>query len=164
MTLAPAAPPRRSRLDQPDPDRQFYVTFGQQYRRDPHPTYTEAHPDRWVRVDLTHAELDQPARIHATELVVHRIGRAWSMLYDQSDFTPAYYPLGEVAVWRDNGDTDRIDGPCTVVQEQYERLTAYRGGSLWIHTDAAHCFHPPHNHETAAGPQHCVGWWKSPTR
>lgn len=29
----------------------LHITFGQKYRREPHPTYPAAHPDMWVEVE-----------------------------------------------------------------------------------------------------------------
>jgi hypothetical protein len=49
----------------------FYVTFGQQYRHEAHPTFPKAHPDGWVTV----VAADELA---ARSLAVERLGTAWS--------------------------------------------------------------------------------------
>lgn len=69
----------------------FIVTFGQKYRREPHPTFLEAHPDGWVSVD---ADTETEARAK----VVARFGIAWSDLYPELDFLEDryLYPRGEL--------------------------------------------------------------------
>jgi hypothetical protein len=54
----------------------FYVTFGQQYAREPHPTCPGAHPDGWLQVE---AGTEDAAR----QLVTDVIGRHWAFIYDE---------------------------------------------------------------------------------
>lgn len=69
----------------------FAVTFGQRYRREPHPRWHRAHPDGWVEVSAR----DLP---QARALAVEHFGIAWAMMYEKDAFiaagSPQYYPLG----------------------------------------------------------------------
>ena len=68
----------------------FYVTFGGKYRTEPHPTFREAHPDGYVRIE---ACCEEDARSQAKVV----LGRAWSHLYLQvPEFV--YAPRGEIGV------------------------------------------------------------------
>lgn len=70
---------------------EFRLTFGQQYRREPHPTFAAAHPDGWVTIVADTFE-------QARELVVREFGERWSGLYDPEDQDGLeLYPLGELA-------------------------------------------------------------------
>lgn len=73
--------------------RTFYVTFGQQYPRELHPTFPRADRDGWVA--MTYA-LDED---EAWEVAVAVFGRdGFSMLYDEpAKPTLELYPLGELA-------------------------------------------------------------------
>jgi hypothetical protein len=66
----------------------FYVTFGQQYCREPHPTLPTAHPDGWVTV----VAADELA---ARRLAVEWLGTAWSSIYDEEP-DRALFRLGEL--------------------------------------------------------------------
>lgn len=71
----------------------FYVTFGQQYPREPHPTFPAAHHDGWIEVQ---AEDETVARGY----VVGRLGQQWSGIYnDGDDLGRHLYPLGALAAW-----------------------------------------------------------------
>lgn len=72
---------------------EYHVTFGQKYRREPHPTFPKAHPDGWVTV-WAHDE-DK-----ARQITVKRLGRAWAFLYGPDTWEPSWYPLGNLATWR----------------------------------------------------------------
>lgn len=74
----------------------FYVTFGQQYPRERHPTFDDAHRDGWVEVDAdTYAE--------ARALTVRQLGVHWSDIYTAPDWDPSYYPLGVLGVLTASG-------------------------------------------------------------
>lgn len=66
----------------------FYVTFGQQYHREPHPKLDQAHPDGWVTI-LARDEAE------ARDEAFHWLGRAWSFMYDEQP-DPALFPRGEL--------------------------------------------------------------------
>jgi hypothetical protein len=68
--------------------REFYVTFGQQYHHEPHPTFPKAHPDGWVTV----VAADELA---ARRLAVEWLGTAWSSIYDEEPDL-ALFRLGEL--------------------------------------------------------------------
>lgn len=71
---------------------EFFVTFGSQYPREPHPTWELAHTDGWVRVVAPSYDLARAA-------VVAWLGRAWSNIYDDAaDLGPEWFPRGELAV------------------------------------------------------------------
>lgn len=57
-----------------EPLLEWRVTFGQQYARDPHPTFGAAHPDGWVTI---HARSEQAARDEAYTW----LGRHWAFMY-----------------------------------------------------------------------------------
>lgn len=68
----------------------FYFTFGQQYRTEPHPI-EEVHPDGWIRViALNHRE----ARDKIWELCEDK----FSTSYDEKHFKRQYFPKGETLV------------------------------------------------------------------
>jgi hypothetical protein len=73
------------------PLRTFYVTFGQQYPREPHPTFGGAHRDGVVV--LRAISMDE-ARTRA----VNVLGTAWSGIYEEGDqaWAPHMYPLGVI--------------------------------------------------------------------
>lgn len=83
----------------------WYLTFGQKYRREPHPIGMGANPDGYVEV---HA----PDEAHARSQVVELIGDKWSMLYTEDEFfsekyafeemrTVDYFPAGRSGIIRD---------------------------------------------------------------
>jgi hypothetical protein len=74
---------------------EYRVTFGQKYRRDPHPTYRKAHPDGWLTIVA-------PDEVAARNVAVSRLGRAWAFMYAPENWDPKWYPLGEL---------DRIEVP-----------------------------------------------------
>lgn len=71
----------------------FYVTFGQRYSYDEHPTFPEAHPDGWLEI---HAEDYWAAR----EIAVYALGDAWAFIYSEDDFASSRfrYPRGALKV------------------------------------------------------------------
>ena len=72
--------------------REYRVTFGQQYRRDPHPHLRVAHPDGWLTIL---APDEEAARRQAFAL----LDRAWSMMYDHTEWGTDWdelYPQGEL--------------------------------------------------------------------
>jgi hypothetical protein len=73
---------------------EYRVTFGQRFRRDPHPRFPAAHPDGYVTI---HAADEHDAR----RLVVANLGGEWAFLYgpnmDPQD-GERLYPMGELAV------------------------------------------------------------------
>lgn len=79
----------------------FYLTFGVQYSREPHPYWAGAHPDGWVQI---HTKDESTAR----QLARRYFGQRWSMLYDNLNFNPVenkarYYPRGVIALITDDG-------------------------------------------------------------
>lgn len=83
----------------------WYLTFGQQYRREPHLLGMGANPDGYVEV---HA----PDGLAARSQVVELIGDKWSMLYTEDEFfsedyafeemrTVDYFPAGCSGIIRD---------------------------------------------------------------
>jgi hypothetical protein len=68
---------------------EFYVTFGQQYPREPHPTFPEAHRDGWATIV---AESVAGAR----EIAVRELGRHWAFIYAEGEIDKSYYPAGEL--------------------------------------------------------------------
>ncbi|ALY10876.1 hypothetical protein WILDE_94 [Arthrobacter phage Wilde] len=82
----------------------FYITFGQKYRHEPHPLFKNAHPDGWVRVIAA-------TETEARNLVASYIGPAWAFCYDEQRFDPEamkmrFYPKGELALVTMDGVSD----------------------------------------------------------
>lgn len=67
----------------------FFVTFGGQYSREPHPRFGAADPDGWF-------EIEAPDYMAARELAVRDLGTAWCWLYDEDSFEPHYFPRGRL--------------------------------------------------------------------
>lgn len=66
--------------------KKFYVTFGQKYREEPHPTHGELiHPDGYV---VIHAEDYGKAR----RIAFTAFGDAWASCYH--DLITDYFPRG----------------------------------------------------------------------
>lgn len=69
----------------------YFVTFGQQYRHEPHPVLRSAHPDGWFEVRGAVDEME--ARV----VVAALLGTAWSFIYTAADFPRRLFPRGCVA-------------------------------------------------------------------
>lgn len=65
----------------------WFLTFGQQYRREPHPIGMGANPDGYV-------EVYAQDELHARSQVIELIGTAWSMLYSEHEFFGLEEPEG----------------------------------------------------------------------
>lgn len=81
----------------------FYLTFGVQYRHEPHPHWPGANPDGWV---LILAATEEAAR----DVAVRCFGRQWSTTYDaehfdENDNQRLYYPRGVLATITVNPDS-----------------------------------------------------------
>lgn len=77
------------------------VTFGEQYRRDPHPRVTWAHPDGWLEVVV---EADDDAARIAREFTFDYLGIHWAFDYTPESWAnnnprtiEEWYPLGVLA-------------------------------------------------------------------
>jgi len=66
----------------------YFVTFGQQYKREPHPTFGKAHPDGWLTVVA-------PDELTARDTVIGWLGTAWSFIYDEQPDL-GWFPRGEL--------------------------------------------------------------------
>lgn len=77
----------------------FYLTFGVQYRSEPHPVWTGADPDGWVLIEA-------PDEERARKLAAAYFETYWAFLYDEATFNPSrhYYPKMEIArlIWPQN--------------------------------------------------------------
>ena len=67
----------------------YYLTFGQKYRREPHPLGASSNPNGYV-------EVYAPDELDARQQVVELIGSAWSMLYSEEEFTSDEYAFEEM--------------------------------------------------------------------
>ena len=67
----------------------YFVTFGQRYRRTPHPFFYGAHPDGWVEVDAP----DMPT---ARAEVDRALGPFWAELYSSATFERELFPAGRI--------------------------------------------------------------------
>ena len=70
--------------------RNYYVTFGQKYRHDPHPVVLDGvrpHPDGWVLIRCGNQT--------AADRLAHALfGPRFSLVYSEETFTRSYYPQG----------------------------------------------------------------------
>lgn len=69
--------------------KEYFVTFGQQYRHEPHPKAKYAHPDGWLTIV---AETMKEAR----EKAFAELGDKWGFIYEHDDFQRHYFPEGEL--------------------------------------------------------------------
>ena len=69
--------------------KDFFITFGQRYRREIHPH--GGHPDGWVRVLAETYE-------QAQEKAMAKFGPLWANLYEADDFDKSFHPKGELGV------------------------------------------------------------------
>lgn len=71
---------------------EFYVTFGQKYRRQQHPqaiNNSYPHPDGYLTVIAGNYD-------EARAAVYQVLGILWAFLYSQGTFDRSLYPLGEL--------------------------------------------------------------------
>lgn len=76
------------------PFEEFYLTFGQRWRTEQHPTYDRATPDGWVTIVARDFE-------EAREGGFLRFGENFAMIYAKADFQPDEFPLGELSILRE---------------------------------------------------------------
>lgn len=70
--------------------QKFYITFGQKYRTEPHPTFDKADPDGVLEVEADNAD-------EAREKVVAKLGEFWSFIYPADELDLDNFPLGVIA-------------------------------------------------------------------
>lgn len=68
---------------------EYMVTFGQQYRREPHPKVKYAHPDGWLVIEA-------PTMAEARDKAFSELGSYWGFIYNKHQFDASYFPLGEL--------------------------------------------------------------------
>ena len=68
-----------------------FITFGQKYSYEPHPTFPKAHPDGWLRVTADSYEV-------ARQIVFQVLGPAFAFDYTEEYFLNSrhLYPRGEL--------------------------------------------------------------------
>jgi len=74
----------------------FYVTFGVQYPREPHPLYERATGAGWVRIEAASWE-------RARDVAFGLFGPHWSFLYTELEFDPSWHEAGQLA-WVSEAD------------------------------------------------------------
>lgn len=67
----------------------FYITFGQKYRREAHPSGYDISPDGVVQVVAPNYET-------ARDIAVKSFGQEWSFIYPERYTEMNYYPLGVI--------------------------------------------------------------------
>lgn len=67
----------------------FYITFGQKYRRETHPSGYDISPDGVVQVVAPNYET-------ARDIAVKSFGQEWSFIYPERHAEMDYYPLGVI--------------------------------------------------------------------
>lgn len=65
----------------------YFVTFGQRYAREPHPTFPAAHPDGWL-------EIEAPNYAAANQAAHDFLGSHFALLYEERNFDPSFFPRG----------------------------------------------------------------------
>ena len=68
--------------------KEFYVTFGDRYRRESHPVCGWVHPDGYLVIEATDHDTARQAAFNVTG------GKFAFMYQDQPDLQ--YFPLGEI--------------------------------------------------------------------
>ena len=73
--------------------KDFFITFGQQYRHIGHPAWVHAHPDGWVRIQAGD-------EYEARQAAMRWFGPQWAFIYDEESFADSrhFYPKGELGV------------------------------------------------------------------
>lgn len=67
----------------------FYITFGQKYRRETHPSGYDISPDGVIQVVAPNYET-------ARDIAVKSFGQEWSFIYPERYTEMDYYPLGVI--------------------------------------------------------------------
>ena len=70
--------------------KEYRVTFGQKYDREPHPFFNDAHPDGWVSIWAEGEE-------QAYEAAFTCLGLNWAFLHPAEAVSLRMYPRGELA-------------------------------------------------------------------
>lgn len=74
--------------------KNFYFTFGQKCTHETHPNYPKAHPNGWVTIV---ADSYEAAREKSKDIFGLKGGLLqFAFQYDDSDFKPQYFPIGEI--------------------------------------------------------------------
>lgn len=71
--------------------KEFLVTFGQKYHREPHPKVKYADPDGWLSIMAY--DYDQ-----AREMAFQELGPSWSFIYERgvNKLDESHFPLGQL--------------------------------------------------------------------
>lgn len=69
--------------------KQYYVTFGQKYRTDKHPTYRDAHPDGYYLIEAEDLET-------ATLIAFATFNANWANIYSEEEFDSSFYSKGQL--------------------------------------------------------------------
>lgn len=69
--------------------KDFFITFGQRYRREIHPH--GGHPDGWVRVRAN-------SFAEACDKAMAKFGPLWAQAYEEDRFEKSLFPKGELGV------------------------------------------------------------------
>lgn len=94
--------------------QEFRLTFGQKYRRRPHPIFGESlTPDHWVVVKAPDYE-------RAYEAIEALLNGEWSNLEPAEEFDESFYPKGEYAS-KIIVETKKHEGECLTHEQISER-------------------------------------------
>jgi len=71
--------------------KEFLVTFGQQYSREPHPKVRYAHPNGWLSIMAYTYE-------QAREMAFQELGPAWCFIYERGvdQLSESLFPMGQL--------------------------------------------------------------------
>lgn len=95
----------------------FYLTFGQKYRSEPHPTLRNASPDGWYVIDAPDEET-------AHELALAVVGKYWAFLYAEGEFCRELYAKGKL------GEITQQAAAKAITPAQLDELIANAGEPL----------------------------------
>jgi len=68
--------------------KEYYITFGQKYRYEPHPRASWVDPDGYVVIEAEDKGL-------AAQKAVELFGQLWSFIYSKEEMRFEYFPHGE---------------------------------------------------------------------
>ncbi len=73
----------------PEIKKEYYITFGQKYRTEPHPKYNWIDPDGYVVIEAADKGL-------ASKKAFELFGQFWSFIYSPAEMHFEYFPHGEI--------------------------------------------------------------------
>lgn len=81
--------------------KEFFITFGVKYAREPHPYFHKANPNGYVVVEA-------PSEDIARRIARAKTANMYAFIYPRDNFDSSYHPKGEIErwVWTKNLETE----------------------------------------------------------